>query len=788
MENLIETGLKEECGENAEDYLKKWRNYYPEQSSKILKTIKLFHKEKTKEDYIKALCLWTFVKEHFKDNDMSVRRKFLKNFINQEIHTLLSFVAMIESLPTSVFRKVLWKYNLDFMTDESFLRRVEFEPEEGAIRKFLQKYKIDLLIPRYFLNEIEDSQEEAVRRNYQQLFEKNKVPEVFGWFEITFKKISVEKLLKEKTDFRNRYERKGAMSYNLLNLDFGQNAYPRGYDDDYKQIEINPFYFFSEKNHADDFIVNQEFGKYSWLYKKRLSNYVWGRYKDVQLKKHICLGFLFTFIAHLIFWVISPLLFFSLGDIFGSIKQLDLHSFEKVLLATPVFLLAIITPFWLAIALLKFAWETLQEICRNSSLIKKIGTTLDKLGEKLNKNDEIFNTILAIIVIFWLLFCAFLLNFYLFRGLYPAFGIWVNLIIIFWINFYFVEQIFLNDRPKKIKSFKHCSRFFRLITIPIVAYLLFRFFAYYKEWLYSIPQLITGTVLSLVEKTWFVISNLGALNIYWLLPITVFIAFRFFKYSRKAYSICSKIIYGYCFAIYLHLLFIIAYPMITSDVSLMTTLSLQTTLFLIPFLILTIIYLLYFNYQNPKLEEITNIVFLAKCQNDLFMFDIGRRESKLLLKNDWLQKQDKKFQTEIVSKMVSTTAEIFGEEKVSLGYKLMAKKFTDISLSKISRRIDWINRQELELKIELLRLVIDGKNCNKDTLRKARKILIKKRENRKAIKMLFKIIFSPIYLIFKVLYKVFYEYPITFYKMINFIFNKICPHVAESGPIKSTKF
>ncbi len=768
MENLMEVKLKEESNNDTVEYLEKWEDYYPEQSNKILKTIKLFHKEKTKEDYVKALCLWNFIQKYLDShNKMPTRRSFLKNFIDEGSNTLLSFVATIESLPTSVFRKVLWKYNIDFMTTESFLRRIESE------------------------------QEEAVVRNYQQLFEKNKVPEVFGWFEKTFKRISVEKLLEEKLNFSTRYERKGAMSYNLLNLDFGFNAYPKGCDDDYKLIEVSPFRFLSEKNHADDFIVNKDFGKYWWLYEKARSNYVWGRYKNVQLKKHICPGFWITFFLHFIFWIASPLFFVFLRDIFLAIHMLDLNVFEKVFMFIPVFLLAIITPIWCAIAILKLIYETHEKNYYNSSIVKKISKFLDKTGKKLAEYDQFFSTLMGIFIFSLVLLFVLGINHLLFKGLFPAFGIWANLVIIFWINFALAEQIFLNNTESKVKSFKHHSKLFRFITIPIVAYLLFRFFVYYEESIYSTMGTImgaalsfifvmTGSTLSLIKKIWFIISSFGVLNIYWILPLAVLLVFWIFRYSPKAYSICSKIMYGYCFAVYLHFFLTIGYPLARNDANFMNILLLPTTLTLAPFLILAIIYILYFYYQNPKYEESAIIVLKAKNKNDLHLPTIGDKESKILLKNEWLQKQDKKYQIEIIAKMFTASTKIFGEEKASLGYKLMAEKFTASSLSQILGRMDWIKKQEPELKIELLRLIINGENCNKDTLRKARKILMKKREKRKAIIMLFKIIFSPIYLIFKVLQKVFFEYPKTIYKLYE-LFNKRCPYVAESGHINSTK-
>lgn len=278
------------------------------------------------EAIIDALIFWNFIRKNLTGESWKTRRNFLKDFsydIEQKklAGRLQVVVAMIESLPDSLWRKILWKYNLDFMSFESFLRRLTHE------------------------------QTDAIVRNYRELFEKNEIPEAFSWFDRFWRKISRDGLLADKINKEQRYQSKGAISYNLLGLDFGFNAYSKGVKDDTKVVEISPLRFLSRKEHADDFIVKQEDGgKYWWLYRKARSNYVWRSERQVKLKTHICPGFWYTFFIHALFWVISPVTFTAVALSLIS----GLSWFKIALLA-----LFSLTPLWLLAATIKMAWKFL---------------------------------------------------------------------------------------------------------------------------------------------------------------------------------------------------------------------------------------------------------------------------------------------------------------------------------------------------------------------------------------------------------------------------------------------
>jgi hypothetical protein len=161
-----------------------------------------------------------------------------------------------------------------------------------------------------FFRRLEPEQKLAINQTYDDFWNQQVISEVLTRPRRPLaKRISRQDMLNSQFDRELRYSNTGAMSYNLFGADFGFNAYPKGIDDDTKVIEVSPLRFMSVKNHADDFIVNTEDGIYFWLYKTARSNYVINPNKIVRLKTHVCPGFWYTAITHLLFWAISPLWF-----------------------------------------------------------------------------------------------------------------------------------------------------------------------------------------------------------------------------------------------------------------------------------------------------------------------------------------------------------------------------------------------------------------------------------------------------------------------------------------------
>ena len=245
---------------------------------------------KYKKDMAAALLLWKFIKKNFSkhgdarfdnwQNRDEAYTAFIKSIEFDQSNTHLMTVIMIEMLPTPVWRKFLWKNNINFESHEACLRRLS------------------------------EKERDALADNVGDLAEQ-KTPRVFSWIDRTFRKISYQDLMQSRINFNARYSTKCTMSYNFLDMDFGFNAYPEGENNDYKVVEISPMRFLSKKNHVKDFVVNQEDGLYWWLYRFARSNYVYKPYKTVELKNHFCPGFWYTLIANIIFWIASPLLFVS---------------------------------------------------------------------------------------------------------------------------------------------------------------------------------------------------------------------------------------------------------------------------------------------------------------------------------------------------------------------------------------------------------------------------------------------------------------------------------------------
>ncbi|OGI76573.1 hypothetical protein A3C57_02500 [Candidatus Nomurabacteria bacterium RIFCSPHIGHO2_02_FULL_33_12] len=222
------------------------------------------------ENTVDALEIYQAVDEHSLRFNMHIKR-----------------ITKIECLPDKVWRKLLWRENIDFMSFESFFRRLE------------------------------DNQKKAIDETFESLYgnlhgEKPKVPQIFYgkiWdlILVIFGFINVKKLLNAEFIPYNRYESKGAWAFNLLGIDFGFSLYPGGVNDDTKITNKKWTRFLSIKEHISDFIVNQEDGVYWGMYRTARSIFSFRIKRDVYLKNHVCPGFWATLLFHLYFWIISPI-------------------------------------------------------------------------------------------------------------------------------------------------------------------------------------------------------------------------------------------------------------------------------------------------------------------------------------------------------------------------------------------------------------------------------------------------------------------------------------------------
>lgn len=267
----------------------------------------------TKGMIVYALVLWKYLRE------VSVNAVNYRQIIQGAMETLsdtglTKLVLMIEYLPVTVWRKLLWKENIDFMSYESFLRR---------------------LTP---------NQAQAISNNYNDIRE-GLIPRVMkkslrDRVKIFFGHITLEGLMSESTDRSLRSTSKSAWAFNLLGIDFGFGLYPNGINDDYKITNKKFTRFLSIKNHINDFVVNQEDGKYWFMYKSARSNIAFRPKQNVKLQNHICPGFWWTLFVHLDFWILSPV-----GFVLMLLLLPDLHG--NISLAIVLFAISSLTPLWI---------------------------------------------------------------------------------------------------------------------------------------------------------------------------------------------------------------------------------------------------------------------------------------------------------------------------------------------------------------------------------------------------------------------------------------------------------
>jgi len=302
------------------DYVKDRLKQAGSKSGKSLKDAMLIEKTNLlKRQLAEGLLLWQFIRTTFY-SWQTKQREYYAEFVAKikldpdNIYT--QTVLNIEWLPTKAWRKILWQENINFESYESCLRRLTAE------------------------------QHLVIANNAKDFVEAKQVPRIFSWFDKAFRGISYENLLKSNLDYDQRYTSKGTLSYNLLNLDFGFNAYPGRENDDSKIVEFSPLRFLSTKNHEDDFIVNQEDGRYWRLYKSARSNYVYRPEREVKLKTHICPGFWYTLFVHFLFWIASPIC-----AVIGIEQIADGYQLDLAL--SSILIPGLLTPSWLLVALIK---------------------------------------------------------------------------------------------------------------------------------------------------------------------------------------------------------------------------------------------------------------------------------------------------------------------------------------------------------------------------------------------------------------------------------------------------
>jgi hypothetical protein len=249
------------------------------------------YSQKQKVQIREALIFWEFVKWEFsKDENAEYRISFLNQFVNNA-NRYIALVAKIEMLPTKVWRKLLWRENIDFLSLESFLRRIFFRENAYQVK--------------------------AIGQNWSDLYRKNQRARVLTqrfWDKIGVWLDAMLKWLLNISDENTnpfggneRYLSKGAWAYNLASLDFGFAKYPEGADDDTRELNPRLKKFFSLKSHLNDFSTNDEDGTYWFFYQfVRSFGFIW-RPEKVKLTQWVCPGFWTTLIGFFVF-LLLPIL------------------------------------------------------------------------------------------------------------------------------------------------------------------------------------------------------------------------------------------------------------------------------------------------------------------------------------------------------------------------------------------------------------------------------------------------------------------------------------------------
>lgn len=233
-----------------------------------------YEDDETRKEIQRALRFWREWRK-FYQADPQEAIAVLDDFLEDKNH-LIALLARLEKLPNAVVRRLVWHENINWASNEAFLRRLT------------------------------ETQIKAIRKAYEELFESKIVPTCLGHWRKWWHGHTVSSLLEAPRDPAVRYQFKGSWTSDMMLIGFGFTAYPEGADDDLK-MRSN---FEAFRNHVK-MVVNNESGIYHWLYRTLRSNILWNENADVQIRGHFCPGIYMTFFCWL-FFVFSPFLLLTM--------------------------------------------------------------------------------------------------------------------------------------------------------------------------------------------------------------------------------------------------------------------------------------------------------------------------------------------------------------------------------------------------------------------------------------------------------------------------------------------
>lgn len=451
------------------------------------------YSKKDKRVIIDALLFWEELRNQrlhgFDDlsTDTIIERLFELKIAKN--NPLIKTIIMIEFLPTSAWRTLLWQENIDFMSYEAFLRRLS------------------------------DEQKNAIEENFKD-WQKKLVPRVFkkglrNQLKVKLGIISYKKLKNEPYDYNKRYTSKAAWAYNLLGLDFGFCLYPKGEASDQKIVNKSFTRFLSIKEHISDFVVNEENGKYWSMYKTARSNYAIRPNKEVEINTHICPGFWFTLIIHTLFWIVSPIALVSTGL---SVWQFGL-SWES--LSPAIFALPMLV--WTLFAIIRLIRDLFVNLFR---LLRSINDHwLTKLSKKIAVgflSTVIFLWILLLIYYFFIVVVPIYYSLVL-----PIMGPLLATLVLFSILYYLfflLGTIYFHE--KKVYKFMLKTKWLIYLTmIPLIAGAIGLIDAF-------LSHHVIALFVFLAESIWFWFTTDALINT-WLIIAGTFFASQIYFINIK---------------------------------------------------------------------------------------------------------------------------------------------------------------------------------------------------------------------------------------------------------------
>ena len=704
-----------------------------------------------KKKMVTGLLFWHFMRHVVSKKSRSEMKKtrrslfdIIKNQPAAKENRYLTIVAMIESLPNTVWRKLLWRENIDFVSFEACLRRLNNE------------------------------QIKAIEENYDDLFSSQhaaRIPRVFkkSWRDKTkifFGKITVNSILKEKYNLEKRYQSKGAYAFNLLGLDFGFSLYPKGNNNDIQITNKKLTRFLSAKEHINDFIVNQEDGKYWWLYKKVRSNYAFFPNKEVQIKTHICPGFWKTLIIQALFWIVSPLALIATG---AAIMQngISEQTLAPAILALPMII-------WGLAALLRLLF--------NFGLQPLWKRVINPAWQWTQKNKRMNFIIYPFFAIFLLAFfgvCAFMffnLIWIIFKALLPIAGPLLTVLFLLSLLFYIFFLLVCVGKEKPLFRYKNMPKFLKLaIPFPIAALAIVLFDKY-------LTYVLVNFFVEAAKSIWFLYTdNLLLAN--WLILISIF--FGVFTYFFLTFTDDEK-----RFVKYERLFTLLIGGVALVIGAIYFTMILQSDVFSAPWsgiIILLIIILVTLSFLMKKRVNKENIEEREELRKTLFALDIADRVSgayvTMLLKSSWLNKLEpakKKEMLEVITILAGAFFRHGGSSREDF-FELLVNKGSQKILDTLVMHSQAIkNAYTPYEKWVMIKMLCNGKSLRQAEKFIERKQTVKQKTNQ-TVKIFFRILLWPIKYVAKKIWwflKKVWEI-ISTLRFLWELFNKLCPYVSE---------